>query len=135
MNKMSVLVTDDMKGIRESLKLILEDYFIIREAESGDQALECLKKDEVALVLLDVLMPGMDGIETLRRIKEIRADVEVCMLTSVSDTETVAAATQLGAFDYIIKPFDIDRVRDTVWKMEQVVRSRDQQTPGTQNFN
>jgi two-component system, response regulator, stage 0 sporulation protein F len=124
MEKLSVVVTDDMRGIRESLKLILEDEFDIREAQSGYEALEILKAGEITLVILDILMPGMDGLETLRRIKAMNAQVEVCMVTSVADTNSIKEATELGAFDYIVKPFDVTRVRATLLKMEQVVRSR-----------
>jgi DNA-binding NtrC family response regulator len=124
MEKINLVVTDDAKNIRESLKILLEDRYNILEAESGYETLEKIRLGETYLVILDVLMSGMDGIETLEKIKAFNPAVEVCMLTAVSDRETMQRVKELGAFDYVVKPFDIERLKDAVAKMESRVRER-----------
>lgn len=129
MEKLNIMVADDLRGIRESLKVIFQDDFNIHEAESGYQALETLKTHDIPLVILDILMPGLDGLETLKRIKTLNSAVEVCMLSSISDQRTVAEATQLGAFDFITKPFDVERIRATMLNMERIIRNRRRHDP------
>ncbi|NTV52078.1 MAG: response regulator [Candidatus Firestonebacteria bacterium] len=124
MQKNNIMVTDDARGIRESIKVIFEDHFNVQEASSGDEALEKLKTGQIFLVILDVLMPGMDGIETLEKIKAMNADVEVCMLTSVNDYQVISRVKELGAYDYVTKPFDVERIRNTILDMESRLKSR-----------
>jgi DNA-binding NtrC family response regulator len=124
MEKLNIMVTDDQKSIRESLKVILEDEFNVQEAESGYEALEALRKGETELVILDILMPGMDGLETLKQIKELNVNIEVCMLTSINDASAAAKAAELGAFDYITKPFDVQKVRNTAMNMVRILKGR-----------
>ena len=124
MQKTNIMVTDDVRGIRESIKVIFEDQFNVEEASSGVEALEKLKLGKTYLVILDVLMPGMDGIETLEKIKALNADVEVCIMTSVSDFKMISRAKELGAFDYVTKPFDVERIRTIVAAMEKRLRTR-----------
>jgi DNA-binding response OmpR family regulator len=124
MQKNSIMVTDDARGIRESIKVIFEDQFNVQEASSGNEALEKLKNGQIFMVILDVLMPGMDGIETLEKIKAMNADVEVCMLTSVSDYKVINRVKELGAFDYVTKPFDVEHIRAKVFEMESRLKSR-----------
>lgn len=124
MQKTNIMVTDDARGIRESIKVIFEDEFNVQEASSGDEALEKLKGGQIYLVLLDVLMPGMDGIETLEKIKAMNADVEVCILTSVNDYQIINRVKALGAYAFITKPFDVEHIRATVLDMEHRIKSR-----------
>jgi len=124
MGKTNIMVTDDARGIRESIKVIFEDQFNVQEASSGDEALEKLKNGQTYLVILDVLMPGMDGIETLEKIKAMNADVEVCILTSVSDFKIINRVKELGAFDFITKPFDVERIRAIILEMENRLKMR-----------
>jgi two-component system, response regulator, stage 0 sporulation protein F len=124
MQKTNIMVTDDARGIRESIKVIFEDHYNVQEASSGDEALEKLKGGQTYLVILDVLMPGMDGIETLEKIKAMNADVEVCMLTSVSDYQVIDRVKELGAYAYVTKPFDVERIRATVSDMESRLKER-----------
>jgi two-component system response regulator AtoC len=105
-----ILVVDDDPGIREAFRLVLEDQYELLEAGDGPQALEHVQSTPVDLVLLDVRLPGMDGIEVLERIKAIDDHVEVVLVTAVQTIRAAVAAMKLGALDYVTKPFDEDEI-------------------------
>src|SRR5262247_1209183 len=105
-----VLVVDDDLGLRESFQLILEDEYDVLEAADGPTALNLLRTNQVDLVLLDIRLPEMDGIEVLERIKTIDEGVEVILVTAVKTVRTAVAAMKLGAFDYLTKPFEEDEL-------------------------
>src|SRR5881296_1453791 len=105
-----VLVVDDDHGVRESFRLILEDRYEVLEAADGRQALERLRASPVDLVLLDIRLPEMDGIEVLERIKALDEGIEVILVTAVKTVRTAVAAMKLGAFDYLTKPFEEDEL-------------------------
>ncbi|HLC40313.1 MAG TPA: sigma-54 dependent transcriptional regulator [Methylomirabilota bacterium] len=109
-----VLIVDDELGVRESFKLVLEDSCDILEAEDGPQAIELARTSGVHLVLLDIRLPGMDGIEVLERIKAIDDEIEVILVTAVKTIRTAVDAIKLGAFDYITKPFDLEEITSLV---------------------
>src|SRR5438094_8923330 len=109
-----VLVVDDDHGVRESFRLILEDRYEVLEAADGRQALERLRASPVDLVLLDIRLPEMDGIEVLERIKAVDDGVEVILVTAVKTVRTAVAAMKLGAFDYLTKPFEEDELLQLV---------------------
>ena len=93
-----ILIVDDDPGLRESFRLILEDDYELVEAADGRQALEIVRSSEVDLVLLDIRLPEMDGIEVLERIKTLDDQVEVVLGTAVKTVRTAVAAMKLGAF-------------------------------------
>jgi DNA-binding NtrC family response regulator len=93
-------------------------------AYSGKECLETLKKKEIDVVILDIKMPGMDGIETLREIKKRFPLVEVIMLTGHGSTETAVEGMKMGAFDYLMKPADFD---DLTAKMEAARKRKEEQ--------
>jgi DNA-binding NtrC family response regulator len=103
-----ILIVDDDPGLRESFRLILEDGYELIEAVDGRQALEAVRSGAVDLVLLDIRLPEMDGIEVLERIKALDDQLEVILVTAVKTVRTAVAAMKLGAFDYITKPFEED---------------------------
>ena len=103
-----ILIVDDDPGLRESFRLILEDSYELVEAVDGRQALEIVRSSGVDLVLLDIRLPEMDGIEVLERIKTLDDQMEVVLVTAVKTVRTAVAAMKLGAFDYITKPFEED---------------------------
>ncbi len=106
-----ILIVDDERSIREELAYALEfEGFRSVEAPDGRQALELLEGGDVALVLLDIKMPGLDGLEVLTRIREARPDLPVVMVSGHGDIETAVVAIKNGAFDFLPKPFDTDRV-------------------------
>ncbi len=103
-----VLVVDDEASIRRSLEGVLKDEgFSVVLAEDGESAIRLLMNTRPALVLLDIWMPGMDGLETLRKIKEVHADLPVVMISGHATISTAVAATRAGAVDFLEKPLDL----------------------------
>jgi len=105
-----ILVVDDDPGIREAFRLVLEEEYELIEAADGPQALRLVHGSPVDLVLLDVRLPGMDGIEVLERIKAIDDHIEVVLVTAFQTVRAAVAAMKLGALDYLTKPFDEDEI-------------------------
>jgi two-component system nitrogen regulation response regulator NtrX len=106
----SILVVDDEYGIRQSLKGVLEDEgFKASAAESGEACLELLRKRNFDVILLDVWLPGMDGLEALQKIKEMDDGPEVIMISGHGTIETAVRATKLGAFDFLEKPLSLEK--------------------------
>ena len=112
--KSTVLVVDDYPPARDAVRFALKDDFNCLSAGSAKQGLEILKANPVDAVVLDIRMPEMDGIEALRRIKELGINSQVILLTGYGALETAQEAVRHGAFDYLIKPFDITHLRKTV---------------------
>ncbi len=106
----SVLVVDDDIGVRESFEAVLSKDYELLFAASGPEALRILSTQDVNLVLLDIRMPGMDGIEVLRRIRELSDQTDVVVVTAVKSLKTAVEAIKLGATDYITKPFDVHEI-------------------------
>lgn len=104
-----ILVCDDDKAVSDFLERFLkkEGYAQVDIALSGEEALEKISKDKYQLVLLDIRLPGMDGLQTLKRIKEIDSSITVIMITGFAEIESADQAKKLGAYDYIVKPFDL----------------------------
>ena len=111
---MTILIVDDEPGIRRSLgESLTEEGYAVLKAERGEQALELLENpdsDGIDLVLLDVWLPGIDGLETLQRAKQMRPDLPVVMISGHANIDTALNATKLGAFDFLEKPVDLDRL-------------------------
>ena len=115
-----ILCVDDEKGITSSLKLFFEDRgFYVKTAESGEEALEIISKDKPNIVFLDIVMHGMDGIQTLERIKETDKNIKVIMLTVLEDPEIKEKAKKLGADEYITKPFSTQYLEEILIKKVQ----------------
>lgn len=107
----SILIVDDEQSIRESLAGILQDEgFSPYSVESGDAAIEKVCEEKPDLILLDIWMPGMDGMEALTRIRDIYPDQLVVMMSGHGTIETAVKATKLGAYDFIEKPLSIEKV-------------------------
>src|SRR4029434_2056150 len=109
-----ILVVDDDPGVRESFRLILEDHYDVVDVPDGPSALDVVRTSPMDLVLLDIRLPGMDGIEVLERIKAIDDRAEVILVTAVKTVRTAVAAMKLGAFDYLTKPFEEDELLSLV---------------------
>jgi two-component system nitrogen regulation response regulator NtrX len=106
---------DDEESIRHSLDGILRDEgYTTAQAADGDEALRLLQKETPDVMLLDVWLPGRNGIQTLQAVKKQRADLEVIMMSGHANVETAVKATKLGVFDFIEKPLSLDEVVQTV---------------------
>lgn len=117
MSDKKVLIIDDEEGIRESLKLILSDFYNLIVAESGTQGLECLDNDHsITVALLDIKMPKIHGLDILKSIKEKHPNVKIIMVTGYCSVETASEAANLGASGYIVKPFEAKDILETVKK-------------------
>jgi DNA-binding NtrC family response regulator len=115
MEGLRVLFVDDEDDFRETIVKRLNARKIrAMGAESGARALEILKDNDFDVIVLDVKMPGMDGIETLRHIKQMKPEIEVIMLTGHASVEFGLKGMQLGAFDYVMKPAPLNELLDTI---------------------
>lgn len=111
----SILIVDDEAYIRKTLKDILNDEgFEVSIASNGYEALKSIEKNQPDLTLLDIWMPGIDGIETLKEIKKIAPEMPVVMITGHGTIDTAVSATKYGAYDFIEKPLSIDKVVITI---------------------
>ena len=104
-----ILVVDDDKTVRGFLELFLKTkgFANVVSAENGEDAVKIVEKENVKLILLDVMLPGMNGVEVLRKIKAINKNISVIMITGYPDEEKAKEAIREGVYDYIIKPFDL----------------------------
>lgn len=110
-----ILIIDDEKAIRNTLREILEyESYEVDEASNGAEGLEKLANDDYEAVLCDVKMPKMDGIEVLTKAKEIDDDIPFIMISGNGTIETAVEATKKGAYDFISKPPDLNRMLLTI---------------------
>jgi len=107
-----ILVVDDEEIVRRScLRALGDNGHEVEAAESGGEALAKIEDGRYDVLILDIMMPKMDGVDVLRRVKETHPDIEVIMITGLSQIATAVSAMKLGAFDYLPKPFDPDELR------------------------
>ena len=110
-DRLRILVVDDEAVVRESLsEWFEEDGHAVQTASDAQDALRHLKQSPWDLALVDIKMPGMDGLELQRRMREVSPDITVIIMTAHSDLDSAVAAYQGGAFEYLPKPFDVDEV-------------------------
>lgn len=111
-----ILVCDDDKAVSLFLQSFLkaEGYKDVDIVLNAEEVLEKITKFRYGIIFLDIKLPGMDGIEALKRIKEFDKSITVIMITGFSEIESVTKAQQLGAYDYIVKPFDLAYLKLTV---------------------
>jgi len=114
--KKRILICDDEEGIRESLKLILEKDYDLTFAENGDDAIQKMRSNPADMTILDIKMPKKDGLETLKELKKMCPGSKVIIATGYKSVDIAQEALNLGASDYIVKPFDRDKIRKAVQK-------------------
>lgn len=120
-----ILLVDDEKDFSEMLSLRLKEMGEkVTTAFNGKECLEILKEKKIDVIILDIRMPGMDGIEVLKQVRKKYPLVEVIMLTGHGSTETAVEGMKLGAFDYLLKPADFN---DLLTKLEGARKRKDEQ--------
>jgi len=126
MNQPSLLIVDDEAGVRQSLQMVFNKSFRVLEATSADEAMQKVSEEKPDLVLLDIVMPGADGLAVLKQMKSIHPECQVIMLTALNTARTAFAARGTGAFDYVTKPFDVEELRMRVeHALEKIQLSRE----------
>src|SRR5690242_13063468 len=111
----SILIVDDERGIRDTLRAVMEDEGFAADAvATGEDCLKALDKRAYGCILLDVWLPGIDGLETLRQLRAAGSDAAVVIISGHGNIETAVRATKLGAFDFIEKPLSIEKTVLTV---------------------
>jgi two-component system, response regulator, stage 0 sporulation protein F len=113
-NLSKILLVDDDIGILESMRESLKDNYCISTAKSGEEAIEIIKNENQNLVILDIRMDGIDGIETLKVIRSIDNTIPVIMVSVIDTLRTVVRSIKLGASDYFDKPFDINGLKKSI---------------------
>ncbi|KAA6451044.1 response regulator [Bacillus swezeyi] len=110
-----ILIVDDQYGIRVLLNEVFnKEGYKTFQAANGIQALDIVKKQHPDLVLLDMKIPGMDGIEILKRMKVIDEEIRVIIMTAYGELDMIQESKELGALTHFAKPFDIDEIREAV---------------------
>jgi len=123
-----ILIVDDEVSVRESLKILLKDQYKVLLAENAKDALSFLERESPHLLLLDIILPEMDGITLLKRIREMDNAIPIIMLTATRMVKTAVDAMKMGATDYLSKPFDVEELKLVIEKaiatkdLEQEVR-------------
>jgi response regulator RpfG family c-di-GMP phosphodiesterase len=118
-NLSNILIVDDEIGPRESLRMILKPHYNIFTAENGSSAIQILQQNEMDVVTLDLKMPGMSGIDTLKEIRLIAPDVMVIIITGYGTLKSAIEAIRYGVFDYIAKPFNVPEIMSIIDKSIQ----------------
>jgi DNA-binding NtrC family response regulator len=114
MIKYTIYIIDDEQTIRDGITMTLEADYRVKSFSKAEPAIDALEENPPDLILLDVGLPGMDGIEALRQIKSSNPDILVIMITAYEDVDTVISAMKLGAYDYVIKPLHMDGLEVTI---------------------
>ena len=115
MSEEKILVIDDEEGIRDTLQGILEDEgYTVVTAASSEEGMDIIKKTGPELIILDIWLPNMDGIEALSVIRDLVPDVPVIMISGHANVELAVKSTKLGAYDFLEKPLSLDRILITV---------------------
>ena len=111
MSQSVLLVVDDEAGVRQSLQLVFNRTYRVVEATSAEEAIEKVTTERPDVVLLDIVMPGADGLAVLKQMRSVNPDCQVIMLTALNTARTAFTAKGAGAFDYVTKPFDVEELR------------------------
>ncbi len=114
----TILIADDAAFMRmRSSQLVKELGHEVIEAEDGAEAVEAYKKHKPDAVLLDITMPVMDGMEALAAILELDPEAKIAMVTAMGQQQVIMEAIKMGAKDFVVKPFDADRIQTALWKL------------------
>lgn len=125
---LNILVVDDEEGVRWALEEVLEDTHHVQCVSGGGEALEAVSKSDYDLVFLDISMPDMNGLDVLRKIRELDEEIEVVIVSAVDKAREAAVAMKLGAMDYVIKPFETSAILDLAGRVESKKEFENHQT-------
>jgi DNA-binding NtrC family response regulator len=114
--KYRILVVDDEAGPREALRMILKEKYNVVTAGDADEAIAKIAEGEFDVVSLDIRMPDVNGLQLLRKVKVVQPETEVLIITGFPNVENAVEALRFGAYDYIVKPFDMKRVEQAIKK-------------------
>ncbi len=120
----SIWVIDDEEVARDGISLVLKKNYQVRAFATAEEAIEAMLSDPPDLVLLDIGLPGMSGIEALEKTKDLYPDIVVIMITAYEDVQTVVSAMKQGAHDYVVKPLQMDSLKVTVRNALETIRLR-----------
>ena len=124
MVRFSIFVVDDEPTIREGMLLTLEEQYDVRVFSAAEPALQAMKAEAPDLVLLDICLPGISGLEALERMRNLWPGITVIMITAYEDIDTVIAAMKLGAYDYVVKPLHMDSLEIAISNALEAQRLR-----------
>lgn len=114
MAKPKILICDDEENMRNSLALFFDENYAVSFARDGFEAINYITDNEVSLVFLDIKMANFDGLEVLKKIKGIKPELKVIMVTGWQSRDHIQRAKELGAYDYIVKPFEKIKVQKLI---------------------
>lgn len=120
----SIYLVDDEKSVRQGVSFGLKNEYQVKTFSTAEAAIASIKSDPPDLVLLDIRLPGMSGIEALKKIKSLDSDILVIMVTALEDIDTVISAMKLGARDYVVKPIHMDSLKLSVENALETIRMR-----------
>ena len=112
--KASILVVDDERGVRQSFNMVFKDDYRVFQAESGKEAIDIFAENPVDVILLDIILPDVNGLELIEKLKTISPNSEIIMVTAVKEIQTAVKAIKFGAYDYIVKPFVVEEVKNII---------------------
>lgn len=113
-NKASVLVVDDENGVLQSFNMVLSSGYNVFLADTGKKALDIFTRNSIDLILLDILMPGTNGLDLLKKFKALDPNTEIIMVSAVKEVQTAVKAMKYGAYDYVVKPFVVEEILNIV---------------------
>ncbi len=112
-----ILVVDDDRSVRQALSAAFGDSYEVLQAACGEEALNIVRQNTVDLVLLDILLPDVDGVVLIRKLKNTDPHLEITMVTAVREIKTAVKAIKAGAYEYVVKPFAVDEVRNVIHRV------------------
>lgn len=126
MNQPLLMIVDDEAGVRQSLQMVFNKGYTLLEATCAEEAVQTAAHEKPDVILLDIMMPGTDGLAVLKQIKAVHPECQVIMLTGLNTARTAFVAKSTGAFDYVTKPFDVEELRLRVeHALEKIQLSRE----------
>ncbi len=124
MSAYTIFIIDDEETIREGIKMVLEENYRVKAFSEAETAIDAMELQTPDLALLDIGLPGMDGIEALRKMKKLNSDILVIMITAFEDLKTVISSMKLGAYDYVVKPIHMDGLEVTIQNALETIKLR-----------